>query len=97
MRIILIKVLYAICSPIVYMVLKIKGIKNNSLVYSSGFPYVFRGESSKIILGKRLRMLNYSWMNSIGLNHRCIITAENNAELIIGNNVGISGRLNMVF
>lgn len=36
-------------------------------------------------------MLNYSWMNSIGLNHRCIITAENNAELIIGNNVGISG------
>ena len=30
-------------------------------------------------------------MNSIGLNHRCTLTAEKNASLKIGDNVGLSG------
>ena len=30
-------------------------------------------------------------MNSIGLMHRCIITTEKDAKLVIGDNVGMSG------
>lgn len=71
--------------------MRVKGIKLSGLIYTSGFPHVDRKHGSSVSLGKRVKMLNLSWMNSVGLNHRCIITTESNARLTIGDNVGMSG------
>ena len=91
MRLFSIKLLYLLCSPIFTVLLKVKGVKTKDIVFTSGFPYLFRGNGSEISFGKKVKMLNLSWMNSIGLNHRCIITTDKNAELKVGDNVGMSG------
>ena len=91
MRLVIIKFLYLICSPVFTILLKLRGVTTDGMLFTSGFPYVFRGSKSYILFGKRVRMLNLSWMNSIGLNHRCIITTERNAKLTIGDYVGMSG------
>lgn len=91
MRLFLIKLLYVICSPITTLFVKVKGVKTKGIVFTSGFPYLFRGNGSEISFGKKVRMLNLPWMNSIGLMHRCIITTEKDAKLVIGDNVGMSG------
>lgn len=91
MRLFLIKLLYVICSPITSLFMKVNGVKTKGIVFTSGFPYLFRGNGSEISFGKKVRMLNLPWMNSIGLMHRCIITTEKDAKLVIGDNVGMSG------
>lgn len=91
MRLFAIKLLYAICTPVITLTMKACGVKICGVCYSSGFAFIRRGRGSDISFGKRVRMLNLSWMNSIGLNHRCIITTEKNASLKIGDNVGMSG------
>ena len=91
MRLIIIKILYAICSPVFTFFLKAIGVKTDGIVYTSGIPYVVKGMHSEMKFGKNVRMLNRSWMNSVGLNHNCIITTEKDAKLKIGNNVGLSG------
>lgn len=91
MRLFFIKLLYLLCSPLITLCLKIKGAKLCGIVFSSGFPYIRKGSGSIVTLGKKIKMLNLPWMNAIGLNHRCIITTEKNAVLMIGDNVGMSG------
>lgn len=91
MRLFAIKLLYAICSPLMTLYVRICGVKTKGICYSSGFAYIRKGTKSNISIGRRVKMLNLSWMNSIGLNHRCIITTEKNACLKIGDNVGMSG------
>ena len=91
MGLLFIKILYAICSPILTIRFKIEGVKIKGVVFTSGFPHVFKGKNSVISFGNNVKMLNLSWMNSIGLNHRCIITTEKDAVLNIGNGVGMSG------
>lgn len=91
MRLFLIKLYYAICSPFTTLLLRIKGVKVSGLCYTSGFPHIRKVKGATVSFGKRVRMLNLQWMNAIGLNHRCIITVEKNACLKIGDNVGLSG------
>lgn len=91
MKLFKIKLMYLICSPITSFFLLLKGVKLCSFLFTAGFPHVYRGKNSKILFGRDVRMLNLPWMNSIGLNHRCIITTEKNASLQVGNNVGMSG------
>lgn len=91
MRLYYIKLLYLICSPIITLLLRLQGYRTEGILFTSGFPYIRKGSGSIVTLGRKVKMLNLSWMNSIGLNHRCIITAENNAVLKIGDNVGMSG------
>ena len=91
MRLFFIKLFYLFCSPFFTVLLKVNGVKTKGIVFTSGFPYLFRGNGSEISFGKKVRMLNLLWMNSIGLNHRCIITTEKDAKLVIGDNVGMSG------
>lgn len=56
-----------------------------------GWCSFFRKNGSTIIIGKNAKF-NYSqWSNHIGLNHRCIIsTMSEDAQLTIGNNLGMS-------
>lgn len=91
MKLFEIKLLYLICSPITSFFLMLKGVKTCGFLFTAGFPHVYRGKNSKILFGRNVRMLNLQWMNSIGLNHRCIITTEKNASLQVGSNIGMSG------
>ena len=86
------KLLYAICSPLTDLMLKIKGIKATGKISSCGFAKFHKGKvNSTVSFGSGVKLLNQSWMNHLGLNHRCMIAAESNAILSIGNKVGMSG------
>lgn len=56
-----------------------------------GWCSFFRRSGSTIIIGKNAKFNNSHWSNHIGLNHRCIIsTMSEDAQLTIGNNLGMS-------
>lgn len=60
--------------------------------YIFGIPIVRRARGSTIKLGKGVEIRNGTWANPIGINHRTSLsTRAKGAEIIIGNNVGISG------
>lgn len=56
-----------------------------------GWCSFFRRNGSCIQIGKNAKFNYSSWSNHIGLNHRCIIsTMSEDAQLTIGNNLGMS-------
>lgn len=56
-----------------------------------GWCSFFRRNGSIIVIGKNAKFNYSSWSNHIGLNHRCIIsTMSADAQLTIGNNLGMS-------
>ena len=55
---------------------------------SNGVPIV-NIHNGKIKIGRKFRMNNGLWSNTIGFATSCVLIADN-ANLIIGNNVGIS-------
>lgn len=69
----------------------------NNVEYSSfrtaGVPYVMVARGGKCIIGKNFAMNNGIKGNPIGSYRRCTFFVDRNAELIIGNNVGISQEL----
>lgn len=68
-------------------------IGNNNVEYSSfrtaGVPYVMVARGGKCIIGKNFAMNNGIKGNPIGSYRRCTFFVDRNAELIIGDNVGI--------
>ena len=56
-----------------------------------GWCSFFRRNGSVIKIGKNAKFNYSNWSNHIGLNHRCIIsTMSSDAELVIGDNLGMS-------
>lgn len=69
--------------------------KGNKVKYStfrtSGVPYVMVAKNAKdLIIGRNFAMNNGITNNPIGCPQPCTLWVGNDAELIIGNNVGIS-------
>ena len=58
---------------------------------SSGIPILFIHHTSKIKIGKNFKINNRILSNPIGRNYKCIFAIRENAELTIGDNVGMSG------
>lgn len=85
------RLLYAICSPLTYIMLRFKGVQLARDLKTCGFAKFHREGSSSIQIGKGVKLLNLSWTNLLGLNHRCMISTENHARLSIGDHVGMSG------
>lgn len=86
------KIIYAIYSIPVTILLRFHGIKTNGLVYSCGILYASKAKGSELSIGDHCRFVNWSIGNLIGLNHRCIISTYNkSAELRIGNKCSFSG------
>jgi acetyltransferase-like isoleucine patch superfamily enzyme len=57
-----------------------------------GLPIISFVRGSKIKIGKKLVLISTSYFSEPGINHEVIIrTLTKDAELIIGDNVGISG------
>ncbi len=66
----------------------------NGVVFSSfkshGVPYVMVARGGRMSIGENFAMNNGIKGNPIGCYERCIFFVDRGAELIIGNNVGIS-------
>ncbi len=72
----------------VYLLLIGVGIKGGAFY---GWCSFYRKNGSAITIGKNAKFNYSNWSNHIGLNHRCIIsTMSEDAQLTIGNNLGMS-------
>lgn len=86
------KIRYALCSLPTTIMLRLKGAKIKSVVYSGGMPFVTIAKGSEMSIGHDCRFMNWSMGNLIGLNHRCILsTYTKRAKLIIGDKCSFSG------
>lgn len=81
-----------LAKPFVFIYLKVMGVRT---MYGSkfyGFPKIYRHKESGIKIGNRFENRNWWWSNPLGVNHPTIIcTWSKNAEILIGDDVGISG------
>lgn len=57
---------------------------------TSGVPYVMVARNGKMVVGNQFAMNNGMKGNPIGCYERCTFFVDNGAEIIIGENVGIS-------
>lgn len=69
-------------------------LKGNHVKYmklkTNGVPYIMVARGGKFVIGNNFVMNNGIKGNPIGSYRRCTFFVDRNAELIIGNNVGIS-------
>ena len=81
-----------ILSKLYSLLFRIIGINIGSSVDFRGFPHIFSRTSGKIVIGNDCKIYSSTVSNHVGLNHKVIIRTQlPEAEIIIGNNVGISG------
>lgn len=59
-------------------------------IESRGIPFIRVNKASTITIGKNFIINNGERFNSIGRQEKCVFSIRANAELTIGNNVGIS-------
>ncbi len=82
---------YSIITWIEYIYLKLIKVKIRGGGKFYGWCSFFRRNGSVIKIGKNAKFNYSNWSNHIGLNHRCIIsTMSSDAELVIGDNLGMS-------
>lgn len=74
---------------ITHILFKCNGIKYCSF-RTNGIPYVMVARGGKCFIGNNFAMNNGIKGNPIGSYRKCTIFVDKNAELKIGNNVGIS-------
>lgn len=78
--------------PFVYIYLKLNGVVIGKGFKFYGFPKIYRNRGSKIIIGNNFESRNWWFSNPLGINHPLILcTWSKDAEIRIGNDVGISG------
>jgi acetyltransferase-like isoleucine patch superfamily enzyme len=59
-------------------------------IKSMGLPMIRVGKNSRLSIGDRLKMNDGNKNNFIGRDSRCLLVVGDNAQLVIGNNVGMS-------
>lgn len=82
---------YLLATPFVWIVLRLLGIRLHGRSWFCGFPYFSKGRGAEISLGRGCRFISKECGNLVGLNHRCILSAEDGATLKIGDRCGFSG------
>lgn len=74
------------------IILKVLNIKYGKNLILKGCPIIFNKSGASIVIGENVIIKSSFLSNLIGLYSRTIIVARTSqAEIIIGNNVGISG------
>jgi len=71
--------------------MRLLGVKVGSGVRLNGIPFVRVAEGSNITIGDNVTINSSIYANPAGLNHRTILFTLPGAEIVIGNNTGISG------
>ena len=65
-------------------------IKTGKGTKSVGLPIIRLGKNSRLVIGNNFKMNDGNKNNFIGRDGRCLLHVKDDAELIIGNNVGMS-------
>ncbi|RZK14297.1 MAG: acyltransferase [Flavobacterium sp.] len=74
------------------MVFILKGIRIGTGAKFIGIPFIYSFPDSKICIGKNVEIRSSKMSNFIGINRKTIISTQSkDAEIIIGNNCGMSG------
>ncbi len=74
------------------VILSLRKIQYGNNIEFYGKTYFFRAQNSKIKLGNHVIFRSDETSNQIGIFRKCIIsTLAKNAEIIIGDNTGLSG------
>lgn len=82
----------SILSKVYTLVFRMIGIDVGARVDFRGFPHIFSRSYGKILIGDECKIHSSTVSNHVGLNHKVIIRTQlPEAEITIGNNVGISG------
>lgn len=85
------KILFSTLSIIETIYLQVIGINVQHCSFL-GWTSVYKKDSSLIKIGKNCIFNSSSYVNHLGINHRCILfTAMSGAKLEIGDNCGFSG------
>lgn len=78
--------------PLIRLYLKVTGVKIGKNPHLYGAPVIFRHRNSTIKIGDNFENRNWRFSNPLGVDHPTILTTwNNNAKIIIGHNVGITG------
>lgn len=86
------KLVYHSAATIGRQKLRLAGVKFEEGLVLHGVPVVSLVQSSHIMIGHRVVLCSWSSYTDIGVNHPVVLrTLAPNAELIIGDDVGISG------
>lgn len=85
------KVHYGMCTPLMMIWAKLLGKVEFSRFYSCGLFHIFLHKNSYLSIGENCHFMSKSWGNRLGLYHRCILSTEPGARIIIGKNCGLSG------
>lgn len=85
------RVNYLVSSLLVCAFFKVIGVQLNGIVWFCGLPYIVRGRNAKIEIGSKCRFMSKEIGNLIGLTHRCILSAEKNAQIEIADGCCFSG------
>lgn len=84
-------VLKTISTIVARLILNLKGVHLGKRVVFFGLPYVHRKPMSTIFIGNDCTIRSDQTSNLVGVNRKCIFsTANENAIIKIGNNVGIT-------
>lgn len=79
------------CTPLMMIWAKLLGKVEFSRFYSCGLFHIFLHKNSYLSIGENCHFMSKSWGNRLGLYHRCILSTEPGARIIIGKNCGLSG------
>lgn len=86
------KIAYWVYTPLVRVLLWLKGIQLDKSVSFAGVPYFSRRKDSVVFVSGGTRFMSLQTGNTMGINHRCIVdVCGKNAKVIIGKNCGFSG------
>jgi len=78
--------------PLVWIYLLSKKVSIGTRFKFYGLPKILRHKGSRIIIGNNFENRNWWFSNPLGINHPTVLcTWSSNAQIIIGNDVGISG------
>lgn len=81
-----------VCFPVIRLYFAMHGVRWQSRWHIYGLPLIQRHRGSSITIGTDFWMRNWFSSNPLGVPHRCILaTWSPNAEIRIGNGVGMSG------
>jgi len=83
---------YFLLKFITILHLSVSEVNYEKPLISRGIPMIKRAKGATIKIGKNLILNNSSRYNIAGINHKCILAANQKGALLeIGNNVGMSG------
>jgi acetyltransferase-like isoleucine patch superfamily enzyme len=70
----------------------IYNIERKSWIYGNGYIHFYTQGNGVIFIGQKFSYNSHTFYNRFGVRNCCFISViQNNAKIIIGNNVGVSG------